>query len=1068
MGHYVASPRAACLTWALTWLDPGFWWRSGGPTGSRRLSASYPPAYYRHWATVGIPWRRACGRLIRLCWLAIGLGLALAPVVRADEAEDDYTVAAVQYQRKQWKFAAEGFEVFLKRHPDHARANQSRFFLAETLLQLGRIEEATARFKEYLDRDSTGQYARPALFRWGESAYLLGKNEQAKPLLEQFLAKYPDDKLDAYVLPYLGNLALGAKDVAGAERYFRQGLKQYPRGHLQDDCRFGLAEALERQGNRDEAERLYLAVAAKTSSPLAEDAQFHLGSLQYAMGKFEEAISTFDAFETRLAQSRWRSTVRLGRGWALVKLNRLAEAVPVFTSIVADPQVGLQARYWLGLTQKSQKDYAAAAKTLLAAAAQDPKSPLAATIRFHAGDALLRAGDIAGAADQFDEAMAAAGTDDSLAADALHGKAQAALKARDEATLDRVTADFAKRFPNSPLAVDVRRISARSLLERKQFAPAAEILKPMVAAEPDGMGEQELEDRYLLSLAYEGMGRRQDAMELLAPVLIAPSGQLQANARLAQGSLLVALNRHAEAIPSLEAFLATQPAGEPAIKCLGELSICYAKTKQMDKAKKFYGELIQKHPASEVIVPVTAQMADAAFEAGELEWSRRLFEWLNQSAPSRDVEANSLAGVGWTQFKAGQWKAAAASFAQVLQKNPPPALAAEMALVRGKALEKLSTFDGALAMYGLVIDKYPQSVQMPEALWAAAQVHDRLKQAQAAAPLYERLSKEYPRFPKIDEVLYWWAWDLGDLGHKEQSTAAFQRILKEHPESDLVWDATYRLASRAYDQHDNSRAKELIGAVLQGKPKADIRKNSLYLAGQIAMEQQKYDESRQAFAALLAEFPDGDCRAEAEFGVAEAYYRQQRFDEAISRLQPLVEETAAHGEPWMASIHLRLAQSLSVKKRWNEAYQAASRIQRQFPGFVAQYEADYVMGWSLANQAEFEQARDSYHKVLRNPAAERTETAAKAQCMIAETFYHQKNWQEALREYMKVEILYKFPYWQSISLIQAAKCHEALGERKEAIALYQQVVEKYSKAEPEQAAEAAKLLDAARQPMAGN
>jgi TolA-binding protein len=1025
-------------------------------------------ASYLHCATGGILLRRAFGRLLWLCWPVIGLGFALAPVLRADEAQDDYTVAAVQYQRKQWKFAAEGFEAFLKRYPDHARANQSRFFLAETLIQLGRIEEAAARFQEYLNRDGTGQYARPALFRSAESAYLLGKNDQAKPLLEQYLAKYPDDKLGAYVLPYLGNLALGSKDLAGAEKYFRQGLKQYPQGHLQDDCRFGLAQALERQGNRDEAERLYLAVAAKTSSPLAEDAQFHLGALQYAMGKFGEAISTFDAFETRLAQSRWLATVRLGRGWALVKLNRLAEAVPVFTSIVSDPQVGLQARYWLGLTQKAQKDYAAAAKTLLAAAVQDPKNPLAATIRFHAGDALLRAGDTAGAAEQFDEVMAVAGADAALAADALHGKAQAALKAKDEATLARVTADFAKRFPNSPLAVDVRRISARSLLEHKQFAPAAEILKPMVDANANGKGEQELEDRYLLALAYEGLGRTQDALQLLAPVLSVSPGQLQADARLAQGSLLVALNKHAEAIPSLEAFLATRPAGEPAIKCLGELAICYAKTKQIDKAKKFYGELIQKHPTSEVIVPVSAQMADAAFEAGELEWSRRLYEWLKQSAPSRDVEANSVAGVGWTQFKAGQWKEAAASFAQVLEKNPPPALAAEMALVRGKSLEKLASFESALAMYGLVVEKYPQSVQMPEALWAAARVHDRAKQAQAAAALYERLSKEYPQFPKSDEVLYWWAWDLDDLGQKEQSTATFQRILKEHPESALVWDATYRLASRANDQRDYGRAKELIGAVLRGKPTAEIRKNSLYLAGQVALEQQKYDESRQAFATLLAESPDGDSRAKAEFGVAESYYREQKITEAIERLQPLVEQTAGRSEPWMASIRLRLAQSLSRKQRWNEAYLAASKIEKQFPGFVAQYEADYVMGWSMANQAEFEQARDSYRKVLRNPAAERTETAAKAQCMIAETFYHQKNWPEALREYMKVEILYDFPYWQSISLIQAARCHEALGERKEAVAMYQQVVEKYSKTEPEQAAEAAKLLDAARQPMAGN
>ena len=1005
------------------------------------------------------------GRLVLLCWLAIGLGPLVAPVVRADEAEDDYTVAAVQYQRKQWKFAAEGFEAFLKRYPAHARANQSRFFLAETLVQLGRVDEAAARFKEYLDRDGSGQYARPALFRSGESAYLLSKNEQAKPLLEQFLAKYPDDKLNAYVLPYLGNLAISAKDLAGAERYFRQGLKQYPQGHLQDDCRFGLAQVLERQGNRDEAERLYLAVAAKTTSPLAEDAQFHLGALQYAMGKFEEAISTFDAFEGRLAQSRWRPTVRLGRGWALVKLDRFAEAVPVFTNIVTDPQVGVQARYWLGLTQKAQKDYAAAAKTLLAAAAQDPKSPLAATIRFHAGDALLRAGDTAGAADQFDLAMAAAGADDGLAADALHGKAQAALKAKDEATLNRVTADFAKRFPASPLAVDVRRISARWLLERKQFAPAAEILKPMVDARPDGKGEQDLEDRYLLALAYQGMGRTQDALPLLTPVLSAAPGQLQADARLAQGSLLVALHKHAEAIPSLEAFLATQPAGEPAIKCLGELAICYAKTKQLDKAKKFYGELIQKQPATDLLASVTAQMADAAFEAGELEWSRRLFEWLKQSAPSRDVEANSLEGVGWTQFKAGQWKEAAESFGQVLERSPAPALAAEAALVRGKSLEKLSASDGALAMYGLVIDKYPQSVEMPEALWAAARLHDRLKQAQQAAALYERLSKDFRQFPKSDEVLYWWAWDLDDLGRKEQSMATFQRILKEHPRSVLVPDATYRLASGAYDQHDYGRAKELVDTVLQGKPTAEVRKNSLYLLGQIALEQQKYDDSRQAFGKLIAEFPDGDSRAKAEFGVAEAYYRQQRYAEAIQQLQPLVQETAGRNEPWMAAIHLRLAQSLSFKKRWNDAYLVASRIQQQFPGYAAQYEADYVVGWCLANQAEFEGARESYRKVLHNPAAERTETAAKAQCMIAESFYHQKNWQEALREYMKVEILYDFPYWQSISLIQAAKCHEALGERKEAVKLYQQVIDKYPKTE--QAAEAAKLLPTARQPMAG-
>ena len=66
-----------------------------------------------------------------------------------------------------------------------------------------------------------------------------------------------------------------------------------------------------------------------------------------------------------------------------------------------------------------------------------------------------------------------------------------------------------------------------------------------------------------------------------------------------------------------------------------------------------------------------------------------------------------------------------------------------------------------------------------------------------------------------------------------------------------------------------------------------------------------------------------------------------------------------------------------------------------------------------------------------------------AQWMIGETYFHQKDYAAALRAYLRLEILYDYPRWQSAALLQAAKCHEALGESKEATELYTRLMKTY-------------------------
>jgi TolA-binding protein len=252
-----------------------------------------------------------------------------------------------------------------------------------------------------------------------------------------------------------------------------------------------------------------------------------------------------------------------------------------------------------------------------------------------------------------------------------------------------------------------------------------------------------------------------------------------------------------------------------------------------------------------------------------------------------------------------------------------------------------------------------------------------------------------------------------------------------------------RLAQRAFEAKDYARAGELVTTLLDAAPADKLRENAIYLRGQVLIAQGNWDQARIAFEALLKEFPKSELAPMAEFGVAEAVFRQGDAVTAEERFRKLTEQAQWHDASWPALVRLRVAQTLCHQKKWKEALAIAEKIEKAYPGFEEQYEVDYAIGRCLADQADFERAREAYRKVIRSASGAKTETAAKAQLMIAESFYHQKNYEAALREYLRVEILYAFPAEQAAALMQAGRCHEHLGEWKEAAAAYSRLIKTY-------------------------
>lgn len=1009
--------------------------------------------------------------------------------------------------------AARELQTFLREHPEHPHARRASFLLGEALLQLGQYQDALARFTEYLHQEPQGPWAAKALFRSGESAFFADKKAEAVSFLKEFLGRYPTDPLGAYALSYLGQLARREKDWKTAANYFQQCLERFPQSPLQTECQLGLAQSWEALGQTEQAIAGYQAVAQRDSGPAGADAQFRWAVLLYNLQRYAEAAGAFELFERRFPGTIRVEYARLYRGFALFHLKKWEEARRSLESVAAlpssegaipgklsgptpSPQPSLiapsgagsegpasssgpdaerqrlrrQAQYWLGMIQREQGQWAAAAQTFahLAQTASQPAEQV--EFHFYAGDAWLRAQDAHAALKEFDLALPILGGPSRLEktpsenassrspstkpeggpeAEQVHswldkilrGKVEAAVLVQNHALVDQTAGEFFQRCPQSPLAADVARWQAQSWIHRKQFQEAIRILEPWADKAPSA--ELAWHIKYLLACAYQAVGRRDQAQALLGPILQADSADWKSLGQLAQASIHIAQKEYAQAVPLLEAYLASGASEAHRATGQAQLAICYARLRQTDKAQAIYKTLAEQQATAPWLGAWTEQLADAALEAGDFAWATTLFGRLANQTTDASLTHRGLLGLGWTQYRAGQFPEASGTLARLLALNPPAPVAAEAAFLRGTILAQIRQPDAALALFQMVAEKYPETKWAGPAMLAAARLHAQLQQHAQAVPLFQRYVQTFPKADQQDTILYDWAWSLKELGQQEEALKLFERLYQEFPQSPYWAEAGLRLAQHAYQTQQYERAGQLVSAVLAGHPKADLRPYALYLHMQVFAAQDQWEKVSQTAQQLLQEHPDSPLRVYGEFWQVEVAFRKKDFDGALKRLEEFVQKHPSPPAGLAPLAALRRAQLLAHQRRWEEVLQAAEQLRQQYPDFDQLYEADYLLGRALASKARFDEARQAFQRVIRSPQGAKTETAAMAQWYIGETYFHQQDYQTALRAYLLVEILYGYPEWQALALLEAARCRQMLGQKTEAQQLYQRLLEQF-------------------------
>jgi len=960
-----------------------------------------------------------------------------------------YRLGELSYLLGDLAAARRSLETFTEIKVDHPGLETAWTYLGDTCFALEDLPRARTAYERSLAAYPRGRLADRAKYGLGRTLAALGERDRAVAVLQDLARNGGPDWVDRAWLQ-IGLTRKSAGQFAEAVVALIALERAAPRSALKSEAQIQRALALVRLDRSGEAETLLQALAGNASEPLGPRAALELATVQLEHSHPEAALTTLDEAMKRFPKSTLAPALLFRSAEALQKRNRLAEAEARFLRVVqADPQ-------------------------------------------------------------------------DPWADDALQRAAQSALDRGDPATARRLADSFAGQFPRSPLRAEVRLIEARAAALAGNPKEAVAILEslldprvdnskvkgPAPSPPPPALAQAA---RYDLALAYRTLGQAARAEAILAELAKGSSGPIAADAQFLLGQAHLDARRYALAVAALERYLAAKPDGDVADFALAHLAVARLGLGQADDAWKTMADLAVRFPRSPALSPTRLRLAEAALAAHRADRAVEQFRLVADSGTTKEpvqrspgkqgaptepaLRIRALAGLGKALWELDKPAEAASAFAAVLDLAPDDPMAPEIALARGRALEASQQTATALKAYSLVLERFPKSSQAAQAGLAHARLLDKAGRPADAARSFERLLGDKSAREHLggaglppDTIMAEWGRVLLDAEKPAEADRVFTRLLDEYPSSLFAAEARFNLAESANLSHNHAEVVRLLTPLAVKKPAApqtDARAAGaksqaaqtratnptetdslrrllpavLYRLGRTHAEMKDWNAAQETLDRLIAEFPDTPYRREALYLRAESALQRGDSAAALSGFAALLQEPPAANDPkgLIPGVRLKRIQCWIAMKHWKEALEDAKTLKNGLTaGDPAVAELNYATGQALLGLARLEEARAAFQSVV--DAHGGADIEARAQLMCGETYFHQDQFHEALRIFLKVDILYDAPRWQAAALLEAGKVYERLDQWADAAETYQRLLTKFPK---EPAAAEAQLRKAA-------
>lgn len=817
------------------------------------------------------------------------------------------------------------------------------------------------------------------------------------------------------------------KDYESALEEYGTYVNDYAAGKRIATARFRVAECYFRLLREKDAASAYdAALKQHADAPESTLAWYNLGRCRFVLTEYTPALTAF-----RNAMNSKRTDIReeayVGAGESLLQLKRNDDAVQHFRSFLdtfPKSQHRPSALFSLGWTHVQRK------------APRDAIAPLTELTQQHVdykdhARAIMLLSDAYAATDQFDKADALLKpltADAKTAEDALMRLAWTRYRSGDRKASARTFIQFAKAHPNSALLASALYNAGIAYYESKSYAEATNVFGRLLATK--STGPEAGDGRFWLGMALFELGKHAGVIATLTPLLAKTDLAAERRATLlyTYAEALAASGKTKDAVRWFQVLLKDLPKNKYAHSARHSLGIQLAEQGDLEGAVKALKQCLVAGPPDALRQHVQFALGEYLYRLGRLDESDT---HLRATIAGGKSDAKTLYRIGWVAYDSGRSQEAATYFEKLAGIKSP--FAAEALYMAGRSQEQakqpaktIAAYESLVARSGTDVNsekafyrlsliypaakalthlkgyaaRFPQGGQADLVQTRLAELHFDAGDFSSAANAYRSALGKDPDAEAAAVIRYGLGWSYLKQDKLAEADAEFAQLGDNPTASVIAADALLQRGEIAYRKKAYDKARPFFERLVNDKGARGERAH--YMLGWCAQHEGRKDDSVRHFSALVEQFPKGPLAEDAALRLAESYMKSGDNTKAHQVLEAQVKRLDDDaGEPLLQ----RYADTLVRLERWQDVLHVSEAMTKDTQNTNRLYLVFFRLGLANKGLGLYEDARGHFKETIKHTDSIE---AAKAQFNIAATYYSERDYSTAAKQFLRVELLYDY------------------------------------------------------------
>jgi len=326
----------------------------------------------------------------------------------------------------------------------------------------------------------------------------------------------------------------------------------------------------------------------------------------------------------------------------------------------------------------------------------------------------------------------------------------------------------------------------------------------------------------------------------------------------------------------------------------------------------------------------------------------------------------------------------------------------------------------------------------------------KLKRFADADAAWKKLTTLFPDAKDMDSLLDEWAWMHFSNENFAGADAIHRQLLEKFPDSPFAGHARLSLAEGLLEARQLEPALKEMEAII-----ADVRygqmeqERALFHVIEIQATARNWEPTTVSTKKFLEDFSASPLSPQVRQFAGDALLQQGKPDEAIVILNTLREEIIGEKvkkADWVDRVWIVLAEAALAKQDYVRIDTLQAELNQRSPESLFAFQLNDIQGrrWKQQAPPDFVKAREYFQRVTADPQAEGTETSARCQFLLAETYLMVSDYHTAAKEYFKVYLNYRgHDELRAQALFQGASCQVALKKTELAIQDFRELIKEF-------------------------